>query len=133
MRRTNAQDYRAVLWSRINASAISCMLKIFSYRIRRIEIDERCYLLNILRNIFLYYSRDGVSDQPYLYPFSIIFFPCLHSFICGTLEMALIFIFLSYRYPCLPTFFLCLSLILMRHNKSDRMSIKIKGIFEKTD
>ena len=33
--------------------------------------------------------------------------------------MALIFIFLSYRYPCLSTCFLCLSLILMRHYNSD--------------
>ena len=77
--------------------------------------------MKVLRNIFLHYSRDGASDQflSYFYPSSIIFFPCLYSFICGTLKMALIFIFLSYRYPCLPTCFLCLSLILMRHYNSD--------------
>ena len=47
------------------------------------------------------YSRDDTNAQflLYPYPFSIIFCPFFMCFIYGTLQMALISIFLSYLYP----------------------------------
>ena len=67
-------------------------------------------------------QRDGATNQVLLivYPFSIIFCPCITSFICGTLKMALIPEFLSYLCPSLIISSLCLyfytQLMLKRFN-----------------
>ena len=66
---------------------------------------------------YIKYSRDGVISQfsPYLYPFLTIFYPFFTSFICGTLEMALISIFLFSLYPFPIIRFLCLYLFHPRY------------------
>ena len=58
---------------------------------------------------------------PYLYPFLSIFCPCPPSFICGTLKMALISIFLSYLRPSSTICFPCLTANSVRdHRRSTR-------------
>ena len=82
-----------------------------------ISIPFLIYLRNVSLKKYIKYSRDGVISQfsPYLYPFLTIFYPFFTSFICGTLEMALISIFLFSLYPFPITRFLCLHLFHPRY------------------
>lgn len=63
--------------------------------------------------IFLLNSRDDASGRFLFYfcPFFIICYSLLFCFICGTLEMALIAIFLPYLHPSLTICFSCYTYI----------------------